>query len=302
MTLTKTKPARPTKSDQRRLGRHHRVGHHYLKTYWPYLPMLAILVCGFITNSWLTSLHRSVLGYATDMSANTLLYDTNTERSAQHETPLTLSSQLDDAAQAKANDMAARNYWSHLTPDGKTPWSFITAAGYAYQSAGENLAFGFSTAQATMTAWMNSPEHRANILNNTYREVGFGVANIPNYQGHGPETLVVAMYAAPASNAVSTASAQLSAAMPASVTYQEPSAQQIARVQVMNSNVTWLLAGLILCGTGGFLLLFLRHSVAWHKSFARGEAFILRHPILDILLCALITYSVVLTRTSGIIR
>jgi hypothetical protein len=71
--------------------------------------------------------------------------------------------------------MAARDYWSHNTPDGQTPWSFITAAGYNYQTAGENLAYGFSTASDTVTGWMNSTEHRANILNGKFKELGVGV-------------------------------------------------------------------------------------------------------------------------------
>jgi hypothetical protein len=53
---------------------------------------------------------------------------------------------------------------------------------------------------------MNSPEHRANILNTSYKDVGFGIINIPNYQGDGPQTLVVAMYASPASVASSSSS------------------------------------------------------------------------------------------------
>jgi len=174
MTLTKTKPRRPTQEHKKRSGLHHHRSHDYVKTYWPYLPVLTILVAGILANSWLGHANRNVLGYATDMSIESLLTDTNQERASNGEVALGLDKQLGDAAQAKANDMAARDYWSHDTPDGKTPWTFIIKAGYNYQAAGENLAYGFTSASDTITGWMNSPEHRANILNASYRDVGFG--------------------------------------------------------------------------------------------------------------------------------
>ena len=167
--------------------------------------MVAILTAGLIATSWLGRVHKDVLGYATDMSIQSLLNDTNEQRANNDEGNLQINSELNQAAQAKANDMAARNYWSHNTPDGQTPWSFITAAGYDYQTAGENLAYGFATAGDTVTGWMNSPEHRANILNATYHDVGFGFINISDYQSSGPETLVVAMYGSLASESVAAA-------------------------------------------------------------------------------------------------
>lgn len=225
MTLAKTKPKRQPATQRKRTGQHHKQNRNYAKAYWPYLPIIAVLAVGFFANSWLGTMHRSVLGYATDMSVQSLLTDTNSQRSANGESTLALNGQLDQAAQAKANDMAARNYWSHNTPDGQTPWSFITAAGYNYQEAGENLAYGFATSADTITGWMNSPEHRANILNSHYQEVGFGIVNIPNYQNDGPQTLVVAMYAQPASAAVAAATPKPKPASPASqtTTYSAPS-------------------------------------------------------------------------------
>lgn len=194
MTLTKVKSRRPSSDTRKRHGKHHRHSHDYLKAYWPYLPMLSILMFGFAANTWLSHLHRDVLGYATDMSVQSLFDDTNVQRADNHEKAFALDDKLTTAAQNKANDMATRDYWSHNTPDGKTPWTFITAAGYDYQAAGENLAYGFATATDTITGWMNSPEHRANILNASFHDVGFGIVNIPDYQNSGPETLVVAMY------------------------------------------------------------------------------------------------------------
>lgn len=210
------KPKRHTATahHKRRAGQHHRHNEHYLRTYWPYLPLLLVVVLGVALNSlWA---HKGVLGYATDMSVSELLQDTNNQRDGNGLGGLGLNDQLNAAAQAKANDMAARDYWSHNTPDGTPPWTFITNAGYHYQTAGENLAYGFDTSDYTVTAWMNSPEHRANILNTTYKDVGFGIANAASYQGNGPETIVVAEYGSP--EAVAAAPQQTSSRPTATAT------------------------------------------------------------------------------------
>lgn len=137
------------------------------------------------------------LAYATNINHTGLLASTNQQRSANGLATLALNGQLNSAAQAKANDMAAKDYWSHTSPDGSQPWDFIIAAGYSYNNAGENLAYGALTSEQTVQAWMDSPGHRANILNTKFMQVGFGFANSANYQGSGPQTIVVAMYATP---------------------------------------------------------------------------------------------------------
>lgn len=140
----------------------------------------------------------AVLAYATALTADGLLQQTNQQRSNNHQEPLYINSKLTQAAQAKANDMVARNYWSHNTPDGKQPWDFIKPTGYQFTGAAENLAAGYPDNAAVINGWMNSPGHRENILNANYREVGFGYANSPNYNGQGQQTVVVAMYGEPA--------------------------------------------------------------------------------------------------------
>jgi hypothetical protein len=218
MALAPAKPKRSTRSHEKhRTGKHHKHNEHYLKTYWPYIPLTIIVAMGFVVNSLWGKPHQGVLDYATDVSITNLLLETNNQRSGNGLGGLAVNQLLDNAAQAKANDMAARNYWSHDTPDGQSPWTFFTAAGYEYQTAGENLAYGFDTSLNTVTAWMNSPGHRANILNTTYTEIGFGIANSPNYQGTGPETIVVAEYGSP----LQVAGAQ---SVPAASTPTAPSA------------------------------------------------------------------------------
>ena len=108
---------------------------------------------------------------------------TNESRLAYGLAALSENQQLKAAAQAKAEDMLAKGYFAHNTPDGKTPWDFIVSAGYTYLQAGENLAVNFLDAEDVEAAWMNSPGHKANILNKHFQEIGIGIAQ-GTYQGH----------------------------------------------------------------------------------------------------------------------
>lgn len=119
--------------------------------------------------------YPSVLGIQADISSDQLLFLTNKERQNTGVGPLVINDELSQAASAKADDMFQYNYWAHNSPSGKTPWAFITAAGYKYIYAGENLARGFTTTQSVIDAWMASPDHRANMLSSNYQDVGFAV-------------------------------------------------------------------------------------------------------------------------------
>lgn len=149
-----------------------------------------------------------------------MLSGTNSQRGANGQGSLSLNSQLNSAAQAKANDMASRNYWSHNTPEGQEPWIFVDAAGYKYLKAGENLAYGFTDSSGTITGWMNSPTHKANMLDSAFTEVGFGFANSADYNGSGPQTVVVAMYGKPQTLAATSPAPAAPAPTPAPV--QQP--------------------------------------------------------------------------------
>ncbi len=137
------------------------------------LVVIAVLFfAGFSFSAVRTTL-PSVLGTFSDISSEQLLLLTNQKRQENGLSPLSLNQQLSNAAAGKANDMFAQNYWAHNSPDGKTPWVFIKAAGYNYVYAGENLARGFTNAQDVINAWMASPEHRKNMLSANYQSVGY---------------------------------------------------------------------------------------------------------------------------------
>lgn len=310
MTIVKSKTKlRKSTTSKKRLGEHHRTGsRNYLKTYWPYLPMLMILAVCFLLSNTLTS-HPSVLGVSSDLSAQSFLSATNAERSKVGDSTLVINPTLSQAAQNKANDMAKMNFWAHNSPSGETPWQYINGAGYNYQQAGENLAYGFSNSSDVISAWMNSSEHRMNILNSNYQEVGFGVASSINFINQGAETIVVAEYAEPAqSGSVANISFSVNPRNGVKGASNEiqtvaPKASLVSRIQVLtNGQASWsLLAASFL--TGALVFYFVIRNLKRIKRIVRnGEKFASKHLILDIVLVLAIGVGYILTRTSGFIH
>jgi uncharacterized protein YkwD len=124
--------------------------------------------------------------------------------------------------------MFANDYWAHVAPDGTTPWSFIKSSGYAYTTAGENLARDFNDTGAMVEAWMNSASHRENIVNAKFKEIGVAVVN-GTLQGV-ETTLVVQLFGAPA---VAAAAAPQAPAQAARVTVPETSVPAAPAVTVI---------------------------------------------------------------------
>ncbi|MFC4639008.1 CAP domain-containing protein [Deinococcus hohokamensis] len=96
---------------------------------------------------------------------------------------LSLNAQLTQAAQGHAADMAARNYFSHTSLDGRTMADRVEATGYRWSTIGENIAAGQTSPEEVVSGWLNSPGHCANIMNPAFRELGVGYAQGGNY-GH----------------------------------------------------------------------------------------------------------------------
>jgi uncharacterized protein YkwD len=99
---------------------------------------------------------------------------TNTEREKAGCPALHIDERLRRAARGHSEDMAERNYFSHDSPDGNTPWDRAEAVGYPDPS-GENIARGYPDARSVVNAWMKSAGHRANILNCDSKAIGVGV-------------------------------------------------------------------------------------------------------------------------------
>jgi uncharacterized protein YkwD len=307
--------------------------HH--QHYWPYIPLL-LLVLGTLFVTLLQPVqHHGVLSYATEMSTSELLTATNNQREQNGAGDLALNSKLGAAAQTKANDMVARNYWSHNTPDGQEPWVFVQSSGYSYLKAGENLAYGFLTSDKTIDGWMNSPSHRENLLDTSFTEVGFGYANAEDFNHSGQETVVVAMYGKPQVLAASqsapvpnTPAAQVtpvastptlttapvapiatakakSASKPVTTSEPviEPASHTVSRVDNWtNGRLPWLTFGLgILLGLS-IMLLLLKHAAGLRHLVRGSEQFILHHSLLDVVLVSLVLVCSFLSQTTGFIR
>jgi uncharacterized protein YkwD len=135
---------------------------------------------------------------------------------------LTYNRTLETAAQLKAADMAAGQYFAHTSPydAAKTPWYWFNAAGYAFRYAGENLAIDFSDSRAVNRAWMNSPGHRANLLNDKFTEIGVAVVQ-GEYQGHDT-TYVVQTFGSPRNAVVAVAPTPVPNPIPTPVPQPQP--------------------------------------------------------------------------------
>ncbi len=112
-----------------------------------------------------------------DLSVRGVIEYTNGARSLNGGLPALIGNEtLDRNAQIKLDDMFAKQYFEHVSPSGVGPGDIAKVVGYAYVIVGENLALGdFGGDEKLVTAWMNSPGHRANILNRFYQEIGVAV-------------------------------------------------------------------------------------------------------------------------------
>ncbi len=111
---------------------------------------------------------------------------------------LTENNQLDQAARLKAEDMVQKQYFSHISPQGISPWYWLRTIGYNYKYAGENLAIGFFDSKEVYEAWLDSPSHKANLLNSNYKEIGTAVLN---GFGQNNTVVVVQLFGAPKNSA-----------------------------------------------------------------------------------------------------
>lgn len=101
----------------------------------------------------------------------------NALRAERGLSPLDVDASVSAGARIKSRDMKASGYFSHTSPGYGTPFQMMKALGISYRSAGENIAQGYSTAQAVVAAWMQSQSHRELLLSERYSTVGIGYAD-----------------------------------------------------------------------------------------------------------------------------
>jgi len=175
---------------------------------------------------------QSLLWVASDWMVSTILPAvivdlTNTERSGVALGQLTRNTTLDAAAQLKAQHMAEKEYFAHFSPEGVSPWFWFAQADYNFVHAGENLAIHFTDTEELVDAWMDSPTHRANIMNGDYTEIGIGTAE-GRFEGY-KTVYVVQLFGAPA---VAQAAEPVAPAQP------EPASEVVGEVESSPSSLS----------------------------------------------------------------
>jgi len=178
-------------------GNNHQPHFLRLETLSVALFLLVLLQVGFFLQAFSISQKPNFLA---SILPGVLVDITNQDRSDNQAAPLAPNALLQLAAQEKADDMASKGYFAHVTPEGYTPWHWLDQAGYSYKYAGENLAVNFFDSADVATAWMNSPEHRANVVKKEYTEIGIAMAE-GQYQGHST-VFVVEFFGTPKPPAV----------------------------------------------------------------------------------------------------
>jgi hypothetical protein len=330
------KPVKSTKVSRKPQKQHPK---HFLKVYWPYIPILLVVTFSMIFGSVIPRSQTdqpATLAYSTEMGTGNLLSGTNAERTSRGLVALTINPKLNSSAAAKAADMRDRDYWAHNTPDGQEPWIFFDAAGYNYQKAGENLAYGFGSSSATITGWMNSPSHRDNMLDASYTEVGFGFVNSPDFVNTGEETIVVAHYGKPvnapapqpvAAEPQSLPASNLTPAVPAEIAATpepEPQPLDASRInqpistaspvpndtpstnitrlqQLTNGDAPWSAVALSIGALAIVVIWIVRHALLVKRFVLYGEHFVAHHPLLDLVVVSIAAIAVYLTQSSGVV-
>jgi len=138
--------------------------------------ILTVVIVGAISLAFLLFFVPSIYGQADNLiKASELVSLTNQARVNYNLNNLTINPLLTKAAYAKAENLLKNDYFSHNSPDGKKFSAWVREADYTYTVVGENLAMGFSSNEAIINAWMQSPKHRENILRPEYNDIGLAV-------------------------------------------------------------------------------------------------------------------------------
>lgn len=152
---------------------------------------------------------QSLIWISSDWMVSTILPSvivelTNEQREGDNLSGLRRNEVLDAAARMKAQHMADNEYFAHYSPNGVSPWHWFSEANYNFVHAGENLAIHFTDSDEVVEAWMDSPTHRANILNGDYAEIGVGAVE-GEFDGYRT-VYVVQLFGTPAAEAAAAES------------------------------------------------------------------------------------------------
>lgn len=110
-----------------------------------------------------------------EITRATVLEAMNRYRAERNLPALRGDQRLDLAAEDRMRDMEEIGYWSHESPEGRSPFFWLALRGYRFGFAGENLAKGFETAEVLVDSWMESKGHRENIMSANYADCGIAI-------------------------------------------------------------------------------------------------------------------------------
>lgn len=148
----------------------------------------------FIVIAGLVMLMNTSSKTTSAFGVNELVDITNSYRGQMNKNPLIVNNSLMNAAQTKAEDMAAFHYFGNVSPDGVTAWDYFKKSGYKYGTAGENIAITNKSISDVADSWIKSSSHKDNLLNNDFRDIGIGIAKIDGFQTHSNTSVVVAFF------------------------------------------------------------------------------------------------------------
>lgn len=164
---------------------------------------------------------------------------TNDSRKVVGLPELEVNTKLQAAAQKKAEDMMKSQYFSHVSPAGKTAWDFMNENNYQYLFAGENLAINFKSAEDVTAGWLASISHKENILNEKYTQIGIGVTT-GKFLG-ADSTIVVQIFGKPLRSGARMRT--ISSTVKRSKTITNPKSLSVKKYiskSVQNNVATWM--------------------------------------------------------------
>ncbi len=135
----------------------------------------------------------AVAASASEITRSAVLEQMNVRRLAAKLPPLRDDPRLDLAADDRMRDMEERAYWSHTSPDGRSPFEWLLPRGYDFWFAGENLAAGFETAEVLVDGWMESKGHRENVMSAIYQDCGIAIID-GGTEGKVPGKSIVVLF------------------------------------------------------------------------------------------------------------
>jgi hypothetical protein len=291
--MTKKKTGKSlTNRYKKQNGLHHKHSGKYIKVYWPYIPVLFLVLSGIGISVFIFTNKTSSNYASTNVSAQTIIDQTNRLRTVENIQTLNINSQLTTAAQIKANDMAINNYWSRAGSSGQSAFQIVKSTGYSSKQLGENFAYGFTSSNNVFASWANSKSHKVNILNPNFSDVGIGLAYAPDYLNQGPQTIVVAIYGGSAA----------SSSIPITTSHQDLNTNQVIlynKYLTDNRVVVLIISGVVICLVGVFLII--KHGLIIKKWAVSSEELVTKHPLIDLLLIIFILGLASLNQTVGII-